>query len=129
MEMQPPEQPVLLHVYDLSSGLAAQLSKALLGKQVSTSWMHKSIGLSQGQLPRRILGPSLGAYVLNRLTSVPSVYLLMRLHDLLNCIFTSYSGLAPVHQTYHGGYVHQRHTALQTFLNSLQASLVLSFAR
>lgn len=29
-------RPVLLHVYDLSSGLAAQLSKALLGKQVKT---------------------------------------------------------------------------------------------
>ena len=30
-------QPVVLHIYDLSSGLAAQLSKALLGKQVSPS--------------------------------------------------------------------------------------------
>ena len=30
-------QPVVLHIYDLSSGLAAQLSKALLGKQVRPS--------------------------------------------------------------------------------------------
>jgi hypothetical protein len=28
-------KPVKLHVYDLSNGLAAQLSMALLGKQVS----------------------------------------------------------------------------------------------
>lgn len=72
-KMDDTAEEVFLHIYDLSSGLATQLSRALLGKQVGSLTILCSVGALKTSLPKHRLD-NVGTSNTRRSCANPSIH-------------------------------------------------------